>query len=191
MNETENPGTKPIKFMGINHLAMVTGDMDKTTRFYRDVLGMPLVATIGKGLTGAPGSFRHYFFNMGQGNTIAFFEWPGITTGPSKETGIPAHDGRHFDHISFCVESLDTLHDLQERLRAHGVDVTRVVDHNFIQSIYFDDPNGISLEASYWVVNIYESPVWGDANPVPAVLEQMGQQPAPTAKEWQESVAVK
>lgn len=165
--ENEQAANKAVKFMGINHLALVTGDMDKTVRFYRDVMGMPLVATVGNR------AFRHYFFDMGQGNTIAFFEWPGITTGPAKDSGVPAHDGRHFDHLSFCVESLEALHDLQERLRAHGVDVTRVVDHNFIQSIYFDDPNGISLEASYWVVDVTQSPVWGDANPVPAVKEQM------------------
>jgi len=165
----ENAATRSVKFMGINHLAMVTGDMDKTVRFYRDVLGMPLVATIGNK------AFRHYFFNMGQGNTIAFFEWPGITTGPAKLSGVPARDGRHFDHISFCVENLDALHDLQARLQAHQVEVTRVVDHQFIQSIYFDDPNGISLEASYWVIDVAEAPVWGDPNPVAAVKEQMAE----------------
>lgn len=170
MQETTNAASKPVKFMGINHLAMVTGDMDKTVRFYRDVLGMPLVATIGNK------AFKHYFFDMGQGNTIAFFQWPGVTTVGPKESGIPADDGRQFDHISFCVESLDALHDLQERLRAHKVEVTRVVDHNFIQSIYFDDPNGISLEASYWVKKVWEEPVWGDPDPVPAVREQMEQE---------------
>ncbi len=171
--EQVSPATKPIKFMGINHLAMVTGDMDKTVRFYRDVLGMALVGTLGKGTFGEPGSFRHYFFDMGQGNTLAFFEWPGVSTVGHKETGIPAQDGRQFDHISFCVESLEALHDLQSRLQAHEVQVTRLVDHHFIQSVYFDDPNGISLEASYWVQDITETPYYNDPNPVPAVKEQL------------------
>ncbi len=61
-----------VKFKGINHLAMVTGDMDKTVRFYRDVLGMPLVSTTGNVPARYP--YRHYFFELGDGNTIAFFE---------------------------------------------------------------------------------------------------------------------
>lgn len=47
-----------VKYNGINHLAMATGDMDRTIRFWRDLLGMRLVAGLGK-----PG-YRHYFFEM-------------------------------------------------------------------------------------------------------------------------------
>ena len=65
-----------MSFRGINHLAMVTGDMEKTVRFYRDVLGMPLVAAVGNIPGGYP--YRHYFFEIGPNNTIAFFEWPGM-----------------------------------------------------------------------------------------------------------------
>ena len=59
-----------MTFKGINHMAMVTGDMEKTTIFYRDALGMPLVGTFGN----VPGRYpyRHYFFEVGDGNTIAF-----------------------------------------------------------------------------------------------------------------------
>ncbi|MEE3004874.1 MAG: VOC family protein, partial [Chloroflexota bacterium] len=47
-----------LKFGGINHLAMVTNDMEKTVRFYRDVMGMPLVAAVGNTPGGYP--YRHY-----------------------------------------------------------------------------------------------------------------------------------
>ena len=57
-------------FKGINHLALVTGDMDATVTFYRDILGMPLVGALG--IEHPP--MRHYFFEVGPGNTIAFFE---------------------------------------------------------------------------------------------------------------------
>ena len=60
-----------MKFKGVNHLAMVTGDMDKTVRFYRDVLGMPLVAATGNRPGGLP--YRHSFFETGPNSTIAFF----------------------------------------------------------------------------------------------------------------------
>lgn len=160
--------SKNSPFTGINHLALVTDDMDQTVRFYRDVLGCKLVATIGTD------RFRHYFFSIGQGNTVAFFEWPGIKPGDSKPAGIPIN-GRQFDHVSFNVDTYDDLLALQQRLRDSNVDVTRVVDHHFIHSIYFDDPNGISLEASVWLMDPETEVAYDDPNPVSAVNEK----PAP------------
>ncbi len=152
-----------VKFSGINHLALITPDMDQTVRFYRDIVGLPLVGAIG-----TP-TFRHYFFDLGNHNTIAFFEYFGVTdTGGEKPAGIAAQ-GRQFDHLSFNVETETDMLNLAKRLRGHGVEVTRVVDHDFIQSIYFTDPSGISLEASYWVRDITEQPSLHDPNPVPAL----------------------
>jgi catechol 2,3-dioxygenase-like lactoylglutathione lyase family enzyme len=50
-----------VQWAGLNHLALITNDMDRTTRFWHGVLGAPLVATIGTE------AFRHYFFDVGQG----------------------------------------------------------------------------------------------------------------------------
>jgi len=156
-----------IKFNGINHLALIVPDMEQTVRFYRDVLGLPLVGALGNAY------FRHYFFDLGNHNTLAFFEYPGVTdTGGNKEAGLAA-SGRQLDHLSFQAESKEALLALQARLRQQGVEVTRVVDHDFIQSIYFDDPSGISLEASYWVRDITDQPSFSDPNPVPALQEQL------------------
>jgi len=138
-----------VKFKGINHLAMVTGDMDKTVRFYRDVLGMPLVATTGNVPDRYP--YRHYFFELGDGNTIAFFEWPGMIEEFHKPAGLPAKGRVQFDHISFNVEDEEALLALRASLESKSVEVTEVVDHKIIHSIYFTDPNGIALEASYWI----------------------------------------
>lgn len=161
-------------FKGINHLALVTGDMEKTVRFYRDILGMPLVATTGN----KPGSYpyRHYFFKLGDGNTIAFFEWPGMVQERHKPAGQPARGHIQFDHVSFNVEDEAALLELKARLEQHGIEVTAVVDHRFIQSIYFTDPNGIALEASYWVKDATavepdyaDATLFGDPDPVPSV----------------------
>ena len=138
-----------VKFKGINHLAMVTGDMDKTVRFYRDVLGMPLVATTGNVPDRYP--YRHYFFELGDGNTIAFFEWPGMIEEFHKPAGLPASGRVQFDHISFNVESEEALLELKAKIEGQGVEVTEVIDHKIIHSIYFTDPNGIALEASFWI----------------------------------------
>ena len=69
---------------GINHLALVTNDMDATVRFYHGTLGARLLATIG-----APG-FRHYFFEFGPQCTVAFFEYRDSLTEPfGKAAGVP------------------------------------------------------------------------------------------------------
>ena len=67
---------------------------------------------------------------------------------------------------------------LRDRLKSHGCEVTDVVDHDFLRSIYFSDNNGIALEASWWVVDPTGRPVdygderlFADADPVPAVRE--------------------
>jgi len=152
---------------------MVTGDMEKTVRFYRDVLDMPLVATIGN----MPGSYpyRHSFFQLGQGNTIAFFEWPGMIEEFHKPAGLPAEGRVQFDHVSFNLESEEALLELRARLEQHDVEVTPVVDHKILHSIYFTDPNGIALEATYWVRDPtgreadYSDPeLFADPDPVPS-----------------------
>src|SRR4051794_19674913 len=129
---------------GVNHLALVTPDMDATVRFYAGVLGMRLCATL------MAGPMRHYFFEIGDGQTVAFFEIPDMPTF-AKPAGGATDRVLQFDHLSFGLSSEEELNALQERLRAAGCEVTRVVDHGIMHSIYFTDPNGIALEASWWV----------------------------------------
>lgn len=170
-----------MKIRGFNHLAMVTGNMEKTVRFYRDVLGMPLVAAVGNTPKGGY-PYRHYFFEVAPNATIAFFEWPGMVEEFHKPAGQPGRGRLQFDHVSFDVESEEVLLELQNRLHEVGVQVTEVIDHKFIHSIYFTDPNGIALEASVWITNPtgvdpdYSNPhVFQDKDPVPALREQMEQ----------------
>jgi catechol-2,3-dioxygenase len=134
---------------------------------------MPLVATINVG------PMRHYFFDMGAGNTIAFFQWSDADIETfEKPAGIPLEGPMQFDHVSFNLPELRDLYDLQARLRRLDVEVTNIVDHGFVQSVYFTDPNGIALEASYWVkeptgrpANYSDPEMFADTDPVPAVRE--------------------
>jgi catechol 2,3-dioxygenase-like lactoylglutathione lyase family enzyme len=163
------------RWRGINHLALVTSDMDATVRFYHGVLGARLVATIGTA------SFRHYFFEVGVQNTIAFFEYAGADLPRfAKPAGVP--DGRaiQFDHLSLNLPDERALESLRARLKEAGCEVTDVVDHGFMRSIYFTDPNGIALEASWWVddatgrdTDYRDESLFADRNPVPAVSELM------------------
>ena len=83
-----------------------------------------------------------------------------------------------FDHLSFNLPDEQSLIALQQRLKSADCEVTDVVDHEFIRSIYFSDPNGIALEASWWVLDATGRPadygdagLFGDPDPVPAVRE--------------------
>lgn len=156
---------------GINHLALVTPDMDATVRFYAGVLGMRLSATL------MAGPMRHYFFEMGPENTVAFFEVQGAETF-AKPAGAPSDRAIQFDHLSFNVPDEHALEVLRKRLLAAGTEVTGVVDHGIMHSVYFTDPNGIALEASWWVTDPTGRPddftdgeVYADPDPVPAVAE--------------------
>ena len=83
-----------VQYSGINHLAMVTGDMNATIRFWRDLLGMRLVTGLGR-----PG-YRHYFFEITDHDMIAFFEWPEAEPLPEKDHGVPVKGPVGFDHVS-------------------------------------------------------------------------------------------
>jgi catechol 2,3-dioxygenase-like lactoylglutathione lyase family enzyme len=155
------------KFNGVNHLAMATGDMDKTIRFWRDLLGMRLVAGLGQ-----PG-YRHYFFEISGTDLIAFFEWPGVKAVAKKEHGRPVSGPFIFDHVSFGVETEDDLWSLKDSLEAAGFPVSDVIDHGFIHSIYAHDPNGIPIEFSHNVegVDIRKEPQMRDRVPSRITLE--------------------
>jgi catechol 2,3-dioxygenase-like lactoylglutathione lyase family enzyme len=156
-----------FKFNGVNHLAMATGDMDKTIRFWRDLLGMRLVAGLGQ-----PG-YRHYFFQISGTDLIAFFEWQGVEPVAKKEHGRPVSGPFIFDHVSFGVETEEDLWSLKDRLEAADFPVSDVIDHGFIHSIYAHDPNGIPIEFSHNVegVDIRENPQIRDRTPSRITLE--------------------
>jgi catechol 2,3-dioxygenase-like lactoylglutathione lyase family enzyme len=170
---TSDSQVPQIRWRGINHLALVTHDMDATVRFYHGVLGARLIATIGND------SFRHYFFEIGEQNTVAYFEYRGSDSEPfAKAAGIPDKRAPQFDHVSFNVADEEALLALRSRLKAAHCEVTDVVDHGFIHSVYFTDPSGIALEASCWVVDgtsrdsdYADDRFFSDPTPVLAVTE--------------------
>ncbi len=162
-----------MKFNGINHLAMATGDMDVTIRFWRDLLGMRLVGGLGE-----PG-FRHYFFEISESDLIAFFEWPGVEPVEPKKHGQPVKGPFVFDHISFGVDTSEALWELKDKLDAADFNSSDMIDHGFIHSIYAFDPNGIPIEFSWTVEgkNIRDKPIMGDTQPT--ALAKEGPDPQP------------
>ena len=160
-----------IHYTGINHLAMATGDIDATIAFWRDLLGMRLVAGLGR-----PG-YRHYFFEISPHDMIAFFEWPEVAPLPEKDHGVPVRGPFAFDHIAFEVADQEDLWQLKQRLEDAEQWVSEVIDHGFIHSIYTFDPNQIPIEFSWPVegVDLRQKPCMADK--APSRLAREGSEP--------------
>ena len=156
----------------VNHLAFITNDIVKTVRFYRDLLGMQLTAGIGHD------GYRHYFFRMGdQASHVAFFEYEGAQPMNPKFPGNRTTEPIGFDHVSFTVDSREDLFALKDTLEAAGLDVHGAVDHGLFWSIYFFDPNGIPLEATWEMMEITKFPAIEDDGPLDIAAE--GAEPQP------------
>ena len=163
-------------FTGIHHTALVTGDMETTVRYWRDLLGMRLVLTLGEE------GQRLYFFEVSENNYLSFFEWPGVERMTYKVPGVPVTGEFSFDHISLGLASEDDLWNLAERLIAGGFFVSNVMDHGFLKAFYTYDPNGIPIEfcVDDPAIDPRAEPRILDDDPSPTALEG----PEPDHSRW-------
>ncbi|SUA92811.1 VOC family protein [Pandoraea pulmonicola] len=142
-----------LRLHGVDHTARPTWRLRETVEFYRDVLGLPLIHTIsarGWGPATHP-DFLHFFFDSGNGSTIAFFYYLGSTEPAalaSRPGRAPLPDDHVFDatHTAWLVDTQAELHAWKARLEARGVAVSAETAHEVIESIYFRDPNGYFIE---------------------------------------------
>jgi catechol 2,3-dioxygenase-like lactoylglutathione lyase family enzyme len=153
-----------FQLQGINHLALVCKDMARTVDFYGNILGLRLIKTLE--LPGGGG--QHFFFDIGNGDALAFFWFPhapaaapGIASVDpgALETGQIATAHGSMNHVAFKVDA-DKLLEYRDRLAAKGVPTTPILHHadvpagyvpeaddtTFLSSFYFMDPDGILLE---------------------------------------------
>ena len=152
---------------------MVTADMEATIRFWRDLMGMRLINGFGEA------GFRHYFFEIDEKNSLAFFEWEGAEPVQRKLHGQPFSGPIVFDHIAFGLDSHEEVWHLKDKLEAAGFPCSDMIDHGFIRSVYSFDPNGIPIEFCYDVegYDIREQPVLKDSKPSAVALEGADPQP--------------
>lgn len=142
-----------MRLAGVDHTARPTWKLRETLEFYRDVLGLPLVHTIsarGWGPATHP-DFLHFFFDSGNGSTIAFFYYLGSEAPEGlkdRPRMRPAPDDHVFDatHTAWLVETAEELRAWKARLESRGVEVSVETTHEVIESIYFRDPNGYFIE---------------------------------------------
>ena len=156
-----------FEIRGINHVALVCRDMARTVDFYQGVLGMPLVKTLDLPM----GMGQHFFFEIGNGDCVAFFWFPDA---PDRAPGIASPDTLPADgklttaigsmnHLAFDVPT-EKFDEYYERLKAKGIEVSEPMLHDdsewgvsdrmypgvFVRSMYFFDPDGILLEFACW-----------------------------------------
>ena len=120
---------------GVHHLALICSDVDRTIRFYQDVVGFPLVEIFEN--RDYPGS-THFFFDIGNGNMLAFFDFPGLGLGPAVETL------GSIQHVAISVSKAN-IAAAKARLDEHGVAYLGP-DRGIEDSIYFRDPDGVQVE---------------------------------------------
>ena len=152
---------------GINHVALVCADMQRTVDFYSGVLGMPLI----KSLDLPEDMGQHFFFDCGNGDCVAFFWFKNAPDGEQGETVPTALPGLgdiitavgSMNHLAFHVPP-EKFDEYRRRLIDKGVRVGPVLNHDdsssqvaaklypgvYIRSFYFTDPDGILLEFACW-----------------------------------------
>jgi catechol 2,3-dioxygenase-like lactoylglutathione lyase family enzyme len=117
---------------GVHHIALISADVERTINFYQGLLEFPLTDLFeNRDLGGS----SHFFFDIGNGNLLAFFDLPGVDPSPYAEVLGGLH------HIAIAVEPAQW-----ERLRAKmdTQGVPYVIDSG--SSIYFNDPDGARVE---------------------------------------------
>jgi catechol 2,3-dioxygenase-like lactoylglutathione lyase family enzyme len=117
---------------GVHHVALISSDVERTVTFYQDLLEFPLTDMFENRDYGGS---THFFFDIGNGNALAFFDLPGLDLGPYAEVLGGLH------HLALSVEP-ERWRQLKAKLDVAGVPYAHVSG----SSLYFSDPDGVRLE---------------------------------------------
>lgn len=147
------PVPSRLVLRGVDHTARPTWKLRETVEFYRDTLGLPLVHVIsarGWGPATHP-DFLHFFFDSGNGSTIAFFYYlgsdePASLQGRAQRSPLPEDHVFDATHTAWLVQDAAELRAWKERLESRGLNVSVETTHEVIESIYVRDPNGYFIE---------------------------------------------
>ncbi|MDF5754050.1 VOC family protein [Spongiactinospora sp. TRM90649] len=122
----------PSSARGLHHVALFSSDIERTIAFYQDLLEFPLTEIVeNRDYKGS----SHFFFDIGNGNLLAFFDFPGLDLGPYREVLGGLH------HVALSVDPV-TWERLRGKLEAAGVPH----DMESGASIYFRDPDEARIE---------------------------------------------
>jgi glyoxylase I family protein len=130
---------------GVHHVALIARDVEETIRFYQDLLGFPLVELVeNRDYAGS----SHFFFDIGNGNLLGFFDFPGHVHPESAETlgGV--------QHIAISVDA-EQFGSARARMDEAGIEYIGP-DRGVEDSLYFRDPNGAPIELYRETLGVFE-----------------------------------
>jgi catechol 2,3-dioxygenase-like lactoylglutathione lyase family enzyme len=146
MSEAQPPGApgqeqapaRRMRITGLHHVTAICADLERTTAFYRDVLGLALVQ---EGRNEDDPGARHFWFGDAggtPGTLVSFMEYPAMADG---------RDGRgSIHHFALAVDSAEELTAWRDYLRGRGLECTEVLDRGGMRSLYLRDPDGRLVE---------------------------------------------
>ncbi|HCA87975.1 MAG TPA: VOC family protein [Streptomyces sp.] len=140
------PGERPpTSARGVHHVAFICRDVEETVRFYQEFLGFPLVEIVeNRDYRGS----THFFFDIGHGNLLGFFDFPGHEHPPITETigGV--------QHLALSVGD-EQYAAARAALDAAGTEYVGP-DRGVEDSLYFRDPNGVPVELYRERLGVFE-----------------------------------
>jgi len=126
-----------MRLKEIGHVLLRVLDLERSKKFYSEVLGFRV-------LEEDPAHGGTFMALPGQSHAIDLFQVKDVEAAERQTPGV-----RGLGHIAFRVESEGALKDAYAALREHGVEITRTIDHVCQKSVYFNDPDGNTLEIYY------------------------------------------
>jgi catechol 2,3-dioxygenase-like lactoylglutathione lyase family enzyme len=127
-----------MRLTGLHHVTAICADLERTTDFYRDLLGLALVQ---EGANDDDPGARHFWFGDGAGapgTLVSFMEYPQM------DEGKAGRGATH--HFAFAVDSAEELEAWRDYLRSRGVPSSEIFERGRFKSVYFRDPDGHLLE---------------------------------------------
>ena len=134
-----------MNLQGINHIAFLTCDLERLSRFYEEVFGASTVVELPIPEPEGPG--RHALISVGSGATLHAFEFAKIPAPPER----PMFERGRIDHFALNVADAQTFERLRSDLAERGVSDGVVTDFGVMRVLSFTDPDGHTLELAHWV----------------------------------------
>lgn len=127
-----------MKLLGLHHISLICSDMERTAKFYTEILELHLVE---KTVNLDNQKIKHFYFGDEKGTPgtlVTFFEYPTLPPGYMG--------GGSVAHFAFGVANEEELLRWKQKLEAKGIEIMGPKDRKYFKSIYFKDPNGAIIE---------------------------------------------
>ncbi len=119
----------------IGHVHLKVADLDRSLKFYRDLLGFEVTLLYGdQAAFISAGGYHHHI---------------GLNTWNSKNTPPASKNGVGLFHTAIVYPNQKDLAQILKRLLEENYPLTGASDHGVSEAIYLDDPDGNGVEL-YW-----------------------------------------